>query len=231
MKSKRFFLVTALLGLFITSCGGKPTGSSSSILGDSSDGDSGFTPSSVLSSSSVETPLSSSVLPPSSSSSLASSSSSVVSSSSIPPRQFRVTFKDEEDHLIDSQLWDEGSTPYVVYHVDDKDTEEWDYYVEGWATSMGGTPMMFLPPVTADVTYWAVTGVSKQIYSISFDSNGGTDVDSISAEYGTEVNAPEQVPELEDHTFVYWAYDEEGEEPVEWPITLIRNLSLTAIWN
>ena len=202
MKKKIFFLIPALLGLFITACGGggnEPAPSSnegnSTSLNDTS--------------------------------SSADSRESSSSSSSSLVEQFTITFKDEEDRVLESKKWDKGSTP--SYNYVKNDTAEWDYTVQGWAASLNGT-VITIPAVSADATYWAVVSKVKQRYTITFESNGGTSVASITEDYGTEVAKPTD-PKKDNHSFVAWSYDNAGSQVVSWPLTLVKNEKLYANWN
>ena len=202
MKKKCFFLIPALLGLFITACGGggnEPAPSSnegnSTSLNDTS--------------------------------SSADSRESSSSSSSSLVEQFTITFKDEEDRVLESKKWDKGSAP--SYNYVKNDTAEWNYTVQGWATSLNGT-VITIPAVSADATYWAVVSKVKQRYTITFESNGGTSVASITEDYGTEVAKPTD-PKKDNHSFVAWSYDNAGSQVVSWPLTLVKNEKLYANWN
>ena len=66
--------------------------------------------------------------------------------------------------------------------------------------------------------------------TISFDSNGGSDVSSIRVVQGEEVSEPTE-PTYEGMTFVCWCYDEELSEKVEWPLVVDKNYTLYAKWN
>ena len=121
-------------------------------------------------------------------------------SSSIVAEQFTITFKDEEDKVLESKKWDKGSIP--SYNYSKNDTDEWDYTVEGWATSLGGTTIS-IPAVSADATYGAVVSKVKKKYTITFDSNGGTSVSSITNDYGTSVSEPNK-PTKDNYKFVAW---------------------------
>ena len=148
-------------------------------------------------------------------------------SSSIVAEHFTITFKDEEEKVLESKKWDKGSIP--SYNYSKKDTDEWDYTVEGWATSLGGTTIS-IPAVSADATYWAVVSKVKKKYTITFDSNGGTSVSSITNDYGTSVSEPNK-PTKDNYKFVAWSYDAAGNQKVTWPITLTKNEKLYASWN
>lgn len=141
--------------------------------------------------------------------------------------QFTITFKDEEDNVLESKKWDEGATPSYSYNK--QDTQEWDYTVKGWSDSKDGS-VITLPAVSADATYWAVVSKVKQRYTITFESNGGTSVASITEDYGTEIAKPTD-PEKQNYSFVAWSYDQAGAQTVSWPLTLTKNEKLYANWN
>ena len=150
------------------------------------------------------------------------------SSQSIPAKaQYTITFKDEEDNLLESKKWDEGAIPSYTYNK--QDTAEWDYTVQGWASFLGGS-VITLPAVSADATYWAVVNKVKQRYTVTFESNGGSSVAAITQEYGTEVAKPAD-PKKDNHSFVSWSYDSAGTQVVSWPLTLTKNEKLYANWN
>ena len=183
MNKSAKFLIPAILGLFLTSCGGG-----------------GGEP--------AET----------------SAPKEESSSQSIPAKaQYTITFKDEEDNLLESKKWDEGATPSYTYNK--QDTAEWDYTVQGWASSLGGS-VITLPAVSADTTYWAVVNKVKQRYTVTFESNGGSSVAAITQEYGTEVAKPAD-PKKDNHSFVSWSYDSAGTQVVSWPLTLTKTRSFT----
>ena len=128
---------------------------------------------------------------------------------------------------MEAKTWEEGSIP--SYNYVKQDTQEWDYEVEGWATSLGGS-VITLPAVSQEATYYAVVSKAKQRYTITFDAQGGSDVAAVTADYGSQVEEPTK-PTYSGHKFVAWTYDEAGKESVSWPITLTADLTLYANWN
>ena len=141
--------------------------------------------------------------------------------------RFLITFKDEEGNTLDSKQWEEGMTPSYTYTK--KDTQEWDYTVLGWSTTLGGETVT-VPAASAEATYYAVVTKVKQQYTITFVSNGGSDVTPITVDYGTDVQEPEE-PTYENHKFVAWSYDKAGQNAVSWPLTLTEDKTLYANWN
>ena len=196
MKKKVLFIVPVLFGLFLASCGTEQENTNSN--GGGSEGSSTTSENSSSGSSS------------SSSSSSSDNSTSSSSSSSSETIQYTITFKDEEDHLLESKKWDEGSIPSYTYRKND--TEEWDYTVLGWSNSLGGE-VIELPIVSEDATYWAVVNKEKQQYTISFFNENGTQIKSDVLEYGAQPSCdyrgPEDTSEW-DYTFVGWSTSKGG---------------------
>ena len=203
MKKKLFFIIPALLSLFISSCGGG--GNEQAPASQSSSQQTSNTPAS----------------------SVDSRESSSSSSSVEVIEQYTITFKDEEDKVLESKKWDKGTVP--SYNYVKNDTAEWDYTVQGWAASLGG-PVISVPAASADATYWAVVSKVKNKYTITFESNGGSSVAAITEDYGTSIQEPEK-PTKENYKFVAWSYDAGGNQKVTWPITLTKNEKLYANWN
>jgi len=71
-----------------------------------------------------------------------------------------------------------------------------------------------------DKTFYAKWTVNQ--YTITFDTDGGTVINSITQEYGTQITAP-QNPIKEGHTFVAWSVDIPATMPAE-------NLTIKAIY-
>ena len=209
MKKRTIFLIPALLSLFITSCGG---GSEQAPADNKQDTTSG--PAASVESQPTGV-------------SQTSVDSNTKTSSEQTVEQFTITFKDEEDKVLESKKWDKGATP--SYNYTKSDTAEWDYTVQGWSNSLGG-PVITIPAVSADATYWAVVNKVKQRYTITFESNGGTSVASITDDYGASIAEPAK-PTKDKHSFVAWSYDAAGSQTVTWPITLTKNEKLYANWN
>lgn len=143
-------------------------------------------------------------------------------------KKYVVTFVDENNSTIESKEWKENTKPSCSYEV--KDTVEWDYTFEGWAETNNGDVLESLPSVTKEVTYYAIVSKVKQVYTLSFDSLDGTDVEAIVAEYGTQISEP-QAPTKENHRFMGWSTSKTSVEEVQWPITLSSNTCLYAVWN
>lgn len=207
MKKRLFYLVPALLSLLISSCGGGGENNSSSVSSASEKSTVGNSDSSQGSNES-NTP-------------------SFSNSSSVTIQQFTITFKDEEDQVLESKKWNNNAIPSYSYLK--SDTAEWDYTVLGWSDSLSGS-VITVPAVSADATYWAKVNKVKQRYTITFESNGGSSVNAITEDYGTSIAEPAK-PTKDDHKFVAWSTDTNGTNKVTWPLTLTKNEKFYANWN
>lgn len=142
--------------------------------------------------------------------------------------KYEITFKNEKGENLEVVSVDEGTIPSYEYNVED--TNQWDYTFEGWSLSQEGEVLVSLPNARSSATYYAVVSKKLQKYSITFDSNGGSSVDKIEAEYGTNVDEPKK-PTYQGYKFVSWCYDEALTQKVSWPIILEEDIKLYASWN
>ena len=89
----------------------------------------------------------------------------------------------------------------------------------------GDTAFDWDAPVNADHNLKAVWGPKK--YSITFDSDGGSDVTAVSVEYNTAATKPAD-PVKEVYYFAGWYA---GEAAYDWTSLVTENVSLKAKWN
>jgi len=108
-----------------------------------------------------------------------------------------------------------GSTPTKP------DTVQYSYSFSGW------NPIV--TAVTGNQVYEAIFSESLRIYTVQFNSNGGSSVASITDSYGGIVHEPQE-PEKEGYRFLGWYEDSELTQTVIWPIELQSNLTLYAKW-
>ncbi len=145
-----------------------------------------------------------------------------------PEVKYNVTFKDETGKLLDTISVGENVIPTYSYDV--VDTDEYDYTFKGWSKTLGGTLLTSLPKATADATYFAVVEKVKKQYTITFVTNGGSSVTSITKEYNTEVPIPTK-PTKDEFSFAGWCLDSDLKEAVTWPYKLTKNVTFYAKWN
>ncbi len=109
-----------------------------------------------------------------------------------------------------------------------KAPEKEGYTFAGWYSDPECTVTADIPSTmpASDKTYYAGWTVNQ--YTISFDAKGGTDVDSITANYGSEVSEP-TVPTKTGYTFADWTT--EAGAVVTWPVTVpAANVKYLATW-
>ncbi len=209
MKIK--ILLISLVSVALVGCGAQPSASSSKKSESSSE----ITSSEKTSNSREK-----------SSSSSEESKSSNPSSSVIT--SYLITFNDYDGSLLESKKWDVGTIPSYNYKIN-HDNEEWKYTFAGWSLSKGGE-VITLPEVSGEATYYAVLNKTKQQYTITFNTNGGSEVSPITKDYGSTVNKPDD-PIKDGYVFVSWCDDSSLLNKVEWPLTLTLNRTLYAKWN
>lgn len=157
------------------------------------------------------------------------SSSSEMSSSEIEPtlQTYTVTWKDENAKLLGTTKVEKNKVPSYTYSpITDETTTR---VFIGWALTYNGE-VVTLSPVNEDTTYFAIVSATPREYKITFDTGAGSNVDPITAVYGTEVNAPTS-PTLAGSHFVGWARDVNGTNKVNWPVTITGNVTFYAIYN
>ena len=115
------------------------------------------------------------------------------------------------------------TAPSVPEAYKDGDTT---YTFTGWDADKDGNPEATLK-VTGDMTFVAVYS-SQTVYSVTFDSNGGSDVPAQGVEENEKAIKP-QNPTKTDYTFVKWVITgTDTEYNFDSPVT--ADVSLTAVW-
>lgn len=96
------------------------------------------------------------------------------------------------------------------------------YTFAGWYS--GNSLYDFTTPVTDDLTveaHW-----TKNTYTVSFDSNGGSDVDSQQVPYREKASQPDN-PTLDGYTFQGWTLDG---DPYDFNTPVTSSITLKATW-
>lgn len=148
----------------------------------------------------------------------------------VPPqlKEYTITWVDENGNQLKVDTVIEGEYPSYTYTK--ADTAEWDYTVEGWSTSNGGEASSSIPSASEDTTYYAVVTKVKQKYTVKFNSNGGSAVESQIVEYGALATLPDE-PTFDGHKFMGWCIDKNGESSVDFSKAITGNTEYFAIWN
>ncbi|MBN3491130.1 InlB B-repeat-containing protein [Acholeplasma equirhinis] len=142
---------------------------------------------------------------------------------------YQISFYDEEGTLLTTKTVAEGVTP--SYNYNPSDTDEWDYTFEGWKESqLSSTVLTSLPAATDNASYYAAVTATKKQYTLTFITNGGSTINTITVDYGTEVSAPTN-PIKEGFNFVSWTTDAALNNAATWPFTVQSNVTFYAAWN
>ncbi len=143
--------------------------------------------------------------------------------------KYTVIWKDENGNELSRTEVESGNVPSYTYTK--QDTAEWDYTVEGWSATSGGEVISSLPAVSAETTYYAVVSKVKQQYTVTFDTQGGSAVSSVTVDYGTAISAPEDAPKYTGHKFMGWSTSAESFVEVDFESAIVENKTYYAIWN
>lgn len=153
------------------------------------------------------------------------STSTSTSSDSDDSIYYTITWKNYDDSLLATSQVKEGET--AIYPLEEEPsrarTDQYTYIFSGWDHELKNVMESFVTK--------AVFVEKINQYTISFETNGGTVIDSIVDNYGASINAPNETPKLDGFRFVGWCYDKELTQAVEWPITLVSDLTLYASYN
>ena len=125
---------------------------------------------------------------------------------------YTVTFQSEGGSEVASQI--RANTPAAQ---PDNPTKEGHTFI-GWYN--GESEWNFETPVTADLTLTAKWQINR--YTITFDTAGGSEVPSITQDYGTAITPP-AAPTRTGYTFAGWDKTIPATMPAE-------NITLTARW-
>ena len=102
------------------------------------------------------------------------------------------------------------------------------YTFAGWYTAKGGgSKYDFTKPVTADMTLYARWTVNK--YTVAFDANGGSAVQSATVEHGKTVVKPAD-PTRTNYTFTGWYTAKSGGAKFDFAKPITSNVTVFAQW-
>ena len=141
---------------------------------------------------------------------------------------YTVTWVDENGNVLATDSVKEGVKPYYTYTV--QDTAEWDYTFNGWSTSLGGEVLDAIPNATANATYYALVSAVKQVYTVTFNTLGGSSVVSQVVEYGNKATIPNP-PTYEGYRFVGWSSSQSEVIEVDFEKGITGNVEYFSVWN
>lgn len=143
-------------------------------------------------------------------------------------KEYTITWIDEKGNEIKKTAVKENTVPSNTYSVND--TAEWDYTFDGWSETSGGEVLNTLPAADKDATYYAIVSKTKVKYTVTFQTNGGSQVASQSVEYGSYAVLPE-TPTYEGYKFIGWCTDEALTTAVDFNAEIKTNVTYYASWN
>ena len=145
------------------------------------------------------------------------------------PITYTVTFDSNGGSQIVSQSIKEGETATEPIAPTKEASAECSYEFAGW--TLNGVEYNFATVVTGNITLVAKWNEIKNSYTVTFDSVGGTTVDSITVEYGKTVTEP-SVPTKEaseEFTYEFAGWTLNGVD-YDFATAVIGNITLVAKW-
>ncbi|XID93408.1 InlB B-repeat-containing protein [Paenibacillaceae bacterium WGS1546] len=142
------------------------------------------------------------------------------------PNSYTVSFESNGGTEVDDQ-----SVVYGHAIAPPSDPTKTGHTFDGWYSDEGlQTPFSFGTPIgAADVTLYAKWSINS--YTVGFNSNGGSDVDSQTVVYGQWAAEPEE-PTKTGFTFMGWYADEELQTPFRFETPIgAADMTLHALWS
>lgn len=137
---------------------------------------------------------------------------------------FTVTYQTNGGSPIEPASYDSGSTV-----IEPTDPTKEGYTFVGWYTDENlETAYTFGPMPEADLTLYAKWSINQ--YTITFESNGGTDVTALSSDYQASITKPVN-PSKTGYTFVDWYSDIALTIPYVFTQMGASNITLYAKWS
>ena len=130
-------------------------------------------------------------------------------------KTYTIKFMDGDNILQMLTQVKHGTTPVFDGTPVKASTPEYSYRFAGWNPST-------IAPATADAEYQAVFEPILNAYTITFDTDGGSEIPSITANYGTAIDKPDD-PKKTGYRFTGW----DKEIPATMPAA---NTTITAQW-
>ncbi len=144
-----------------------------------------------------------------------------------PKEKVEITFLDEEGNLLKTQEYEKGAE--VTYDYAKESTPEWKYTFLGWSLTKNGEVVDTLT-ATQKQSYYAIIKKEKQTYTITFECMGGSDIATITKEYGEMVTELEPT-QKEGFRFICWCTDKELTSKAVLPFEVTENITLYASFN
>ncbi len=138
-------------------------------------------------------------------------------------KKIKITWMDEAGNLIATTEVKKGEIPSYNYTPAD------GYDFKGWSASLNGNVLNNLPAASEDATYYAAVTKKTNYCTLTFNSEGGSSVTSITKEVNSSINKPTD-PTYTGYRFVGWTKDLSTKEIVNWPFIIEADVTLHAVW-
>lgn len=137
-------------------------------------------------------------------------------------QQFTYVFKNYDGSELMRASADRGSTINAPQLNPQKPADNlYTYTFSGWDKTLPHT-------LTADVTFIAQFTSQKKFYTVTLNTNGGTDLAPISQQWGTSLTLP--TPERRGCTFLGWYEDVDLSEEISLTEMPAQNVQVWAAW-
>ena len=138
---------------------------------------------------------------------------------------FKVSFSTGDDTIP----FEDQVVTYPAAVTRPKDPTRRGYTFGGWYTDEACTKAYdFTAPVTGDMTLYAKWTINT--YTVSFDSLGGSSIDTKTADYNTTITKPEN-PTKTGYTFAGWFTDYDCNNTYDFTTPVTGDLTLFAKWD
>jgi len=158
-----------------------------------------------------------------------SSSEKTVSSSDSVTVYYNVSFDSAGGSAVETQRVESGKTATAPANPVKEATAEYTYTFDGWY--LGDTLYDFLTPVTRDIQLVAHWKQVANKYTVSFDSAGGSAVETQRVESGKTATAPanpvKEATAEYSYTFLGWYL---GDELYDFASPVTKDIQLVAHW-
>ncbi len=140
-------------------------------------------------------------------------------------QKYAVVFKNEDGSELQSEELEYGETPVYKGETPTKAADaEYTYTFAGWTPD--------IEEVSGDATYTATftaSPISTNKHTISFETNGGNDIQDVTVDDGDILTSPED-PTKRGYTFKGWYKDAELLNEYDFSLPVNESFTLYAMW-
>lgn len=144
------------------------------------------------------------------------------------PNAYTVSFDSNGGTAVDSQTVNYNEKATEPTAPTKEATAQYTYTFNGW--KLNGNAYNFDTPVTGDIKLVADWEETTNQYTLTYNTNGGTEVAAVTKDYGTEVEVNGTTTK-QGYTFDGWYMDEACTQKADDKITLTGNVTVYAKWN